>query len=130
MVFRDINVLGNFKTLLVANAAPGKWGLLRIGQHSSGNLYPLTHTYASCQLTKNTKLAWGVSRWGTYFYTVTPEAAQKILDTLQKHPELYDTPSDVWMSDVRVCDAANVKFLEPSFVDYRTDVVSTTNLKP
>jgi GR25 family glycosyltransferase involved in LPS biosynthesis len=132
VLFREASALDNLRTLLVANTVPGAWGLLRIGQHtseSSGNLDPLAHTGTSWQLTKKTKLACGGvggARWGTYFYTVTPEAAKNILDILQKHPALYDTPSDVWVSNGAVCKAADIKFLEPSFVKYRTDVVSTT----
>ena len=122
VLFSEGTTLDNLKTLLVANTAPGAWGLLRIGQHAASSC----HTYESCQLTRSTKLAWGATRWGTYFYIVTPDAAQRTLDTLQKHPELYDFPSDFWISHATVCEAANVKFVEPSFVKYRTDVISAT----
>lgn len=116
-----------WEAVLIANSTPDRWGVLRIGQHqtAAGPLLAIDDQY---QLTMHTRLIWGSWRWGTYGYIVTPIAARAIMTALAAQPELFDTPSDVWLSRIDISEAGGVKSLDPAIVKYRTDVVSTTQM--
>lgn len=123
LLLNEARAHDDWKTLLIANTAPGGWGILRFGQHAARNSPTATHL----QLTPRTKLIWGSIRHGTYGYLATPAGAKAVLAALDAKPELLDIAADIWLSRIGVDQAGLIKSLEPAIVKYRTDVVSTTD---